>query len=132
MESFRNFFFSIHRIACLMIAMTYVLMNNFCPCFLFELYNDNCCIFRDATQYKEGAHIKELSKLNRDLKNVIVIDWNKNHVQVTTLFVNVIILLHKSVNYLYLYLNKLRKLCSKFDNYTLYTQVLTYNLSTKQ
>jgi import inner membrane translocase subunit TIM50 len=38
-------------------------------------------LFRDATQYKDGAHIKELSKLNRDLKNVIVVDWNKDHIQ---------------------------------------------------
>jgi import inner membrane translocase subunit TIM50 len=38
-------------------------------------------LFRDATNYKNGVHIKELSTLNRDLKKVIVIDWNKEHVQ---------------------------------------------------
>ena len=34
-------------------------------------------LFRDATRYKNGTHVKELSCLNRDLKKVIVIDWNK-------------------------------------------------------
>lgn len=38
-------------------------------------------LFRDATKYQNGVHIKELSNLNRDLKRVIVVDWNKDHVQ---------------------------------------------------
>jgi len=38
-------------------------------------------LFRDATKYENGIHIKELSNLNRDLKKVIVIDWNKEHIQ---------------------------------------------------
>eukprot|EP00088_Acartia_fossae_P033603 TRINITY_DN3440_c0_g1_i1.p1 TRINITY_DN3440_c0_g1~~TRINITY_DN3440_c0_g1_i1.p1 ORF type:complete len:423 (-),score=87.63 TRINITY_DN3440_c0_g1_i1:34-1302(-) len=38
-------------------------------------------LYRDATKYQNGVHIKELSNLNRDLKKVIVIDWNKDHVQ---------------------------------------------------
>ena len=38
-------------------------------------------LFRDATRFKNGTHIKELNCLNRDLKKVIVIDWNKNATQ---------------------------------------------------
>ena len=34
-------------------------------------------LFRDATRFKNGTHVKELNCLNRDLKKVIVIDWNK-------------------------------------------------------
>merc|ERR1719481_1054440 len=33
-------------------------------------------LFRDATWFKNGTHRKDLHSLNRDLKNVIVIDWN--------------------------------------------------------
>lgn len=38
-------------------------------------------LFRDATRFKNGTHVKELNCLNRDLKKVIVIDWNKNSTQ---------------------------------------------------
>lgn len=38
-------------------------------------------LYRDATRYKNGVHVKELSNLNRDLRKVIVIDWNKDHLQ---------------------------------------------------
>lgn len=38
-------------------------------------------LFRDATRFKNGAHIKDLHCLNRDLKKVIVVDWNKNSTQ---------------------------------------------------
>jgi import inner membrane translocase subunit TIM50 len=39
-------------------------------------------LFRDATHYINGHHCKDLSRLNRDLKKVIVIDWNKETIQV--------------------------------------------------
>ena len=35
-------------------------------------------LFRDATRYVDGHHKKDLSALNRDLKKVIVVDWNEN------------------------------------------------------
>ena len=38
-------------------------------------------LFKDATKFKNGAHIKELNCLNRDLRKVIVVDWNKLSVQ---------------------------------------------------
>jgi len=38
-------------------------------------------LFRDATKFKNGMHVKELGCLNRDLKKVIVVDWNKNTTQ---------------------------------------------------
>jgi len=38
-------------------------------------------LFRDATRFKNGTHVKELNCLNRDLKKVIVIDWNKTTTQ---------------------------------------------------
>ena len=38
-------------------------------------------LFRDATRFKIGTHIKELNCLNRDLKKVIVVDWNENATQ---------------------------------------------------
>jgi len=38
-------------------------------------------LYRDATRYVNGTHLKDLSSLNRDLKKVIVIDWNKDHIQ---------------------------------------------------
>ncbi|EDO35587.1 predicted protein, partial [Nematostella vectensis] len=34
-------------------------------------------LFRDATKYIKGTHVKDLSGINRDLKKVIVIDCNK-------------------------------------------------------
>ncbi|VDP81917.1 unnamed protein product [Echinostoma caproni] len=34
-------------------------------------------LFREATRYKNGKHIKDLSCLNRDLSRVILIDWDK-------------------------------------------------------
>lgn len=33
-------------------------------------------LFRDSTRYENGVHIKDLNCLNRDLKNVIHVDWN--------------------------------------------------------
>ncbi len=30
-------------------------------------------MYRDSTQYKEGKHVRDLSKLNRDLSNVLLI-----------------------------------------------------------
>ncbi|XP_042904599.1 mitochondrial import inner membrane translocase subunit TIM50 isoform X2 [Parasteatoda tepidariorum] len=33
-------------------------------------------LFRDATRYMEGHHVKDLSCLNRELSKVIFIDWN--------------------------------------------------------
>jgi len=33
-------------------------------------------LFRDATWFKNGIHMKDLYRLNRDLKRVIVVDWN--------------------------------------------------------
>jgi len=33
-------------------------------------------LFRDATRFKNGIHQKDLYTLNRDLKRVIVVDWN--------------------------------------------------------
>ncbi|KAK5650167.1 hypothetical protein RI129_001196 [Pyrocoelia pectoralis] len=38
-------------------------------------------LVRDATHFEDGMHIKDLSKLNRDLRKVIVIDWNANSVR---------------------------------------------------
>lgn len=38
-------------------------------------------LFRDATKYMKGHHVKDLSKLNRDLKKVIYIDWDPNSFQ---------------------------------------------------
>ncbi|XP_031565342.1 mitochondrial import inner membrane translocase subunit TIM50-like [Actinia tenebrosa] len=35
-------------------------------------------LFRDATNYVNGTHVKDLSCINRDLKKVIVIDCNKS------------------------------------------------------
>ncbi|GIX77516.1 mitochondrial import inner membrane translocase subunit TIM50-C [Caerostris extrusa] len=34
-------------------------------------------LFRDATRYMDGHHVKDLSCLNRDLSKVIFIDWNE-------------------------------------------------------
>lgn len=33
-------------------------------------------LYRDTTKYKDGVHIKDLGKLNRDLTKVIYIDWD--------------------------------------------------------
>ncbi|KFD58983.1 hypothetical protein M514_00146 [Trichuris suis] len=33
-------------------------------------------LYRDATKYVKGEHVKDLSCLNRDLSKVILIDWN--------------------------------------------------------
>ncbi|KAF7492380.1 Mitochondrial import inner membrane translocase subunit TIM50-C [Sarcoptes scabiei] len=33
-------------------------------------------LFRDSTRYEDGVHIKDLNRLNRDLKKVIHIDWD--------------------------------------------------------
>lgn len=41
-------------------------------------------LFRDATRYVNGSHVKDLGALNRDLKKVIVVDWNKNSVQLNS------------------------------------------------
>ncbi|KER19944.1 hypothetical protein T265_15427, partial [Opisthorchis viverrini] len=35
-------------------------------------------LFREATRYRNGKHIKDLSCLNRDLSRVILIDWDPN------------------------------------------------------
>lgn len=37
-------------------------------------------LFRDATRYVDGHHTKDLFALNRDLKKMIVVDWNENSV----------------------------------------------------
>lgn len=29
-----------------------------------------CRLYRDSTQYKEGKHVRDLSKLNRDMRQV--------------------------------------------------------------
>ncbi|XP_067131748.1 mitochondrial import inner membrane translocase subunit TIM50-C-like isoform X2 [Centruroides vittatus] len=38
-------------------------------------------LFRDATRYLNGHHVKDLSCLNRDLSKVIFIDWNQKSFQ---------------------------------------------------
>ncbi|CAH1173886.1 unnamed protein product [Phaedon cochleariae] len=38
-------------------------------------------LVRDSTHFIDGHHVKNLDKLNRDLKKVIVIDWNSQSVQ---------------------------------------------------
>ena len=38
-------------------------------------------LFREATLYKDGGYIKDLSYLNRDLKKVIIVDTNSHHVK---------------------------------------------------
>ncbi len=37
-------------------------------------------LFRDATRYIDGNHVKDLKAVNRDLSKVILIDWNENSV----------------------------------------------------
>ncbi|KIV93665.1 hypothetical protein PV10_04860 [Exophiala mesophila] len=38
-------------------------------------------LFREATLYKDGGYIKDLSYLNRDLKKVLIIDTDPHHVK---------------------------------------------------
>uniref|UniRef100_A0A0V0G8C3 Mitochondrial import inner membrane translocase subunit TIM50 n=1 Tax=Triatoma dimidiata TaxID=72491 RepID=A0A0V0G8C3_TRIDM len=38
-------------------------------------------LVRDATDFIDGHHVKNLDCLNRDLKKVIVVDWNSNSVK---------------------------------------------------
>lgn len=38
-------------------------------------------LVRDSTHFVDGHHIKNLDKLNRDLKKVIVVDWNSESVR---------------------------------------------------
>lgn len=38
-------------------------------------------LVRDATHFVDGHHVKNLDRLNRDLKRVIVIDWNTDSVK---------------------------------------------------
>ncbi|XP_065320527.1 mitochondrial import inner membrane translocase subunit TIM50-like isoform X2 [Gordionus sp. m RMFG-2023] len=38
-------------------------------------------LFRDATRYQNGYHVKDLSCLNRDLSKVIMVDWNSKAVE---------------------------------------------------
>jgi len=38
-------------------------------------------LFRDATKYMNRAHVKDLSKLNRDLSKVILVDWDNRAFQ---------------------------------------------------
>lgn len=35
-------------------------------------------LVRDATHFVDGHHVKNLDNLNRDLRKVIVIDWDPN------------------------------------------------------
>merc|ERR1719158_1974087 len=59
-------------------GMTFwAIINGMDPNGQFIMYR----LFRDATRFKNGTHIKELNCLNRDLKKVIVVDWNKNATQ---------------------------------------------------
>jgi len=55
-------------------AMTfYPIINGMDPQNQYIMYR----LFRDATRFKNGTHTKDLYSLNRDLKKVIVIDWNE-------------------------------------------------------
>ena len=38
-------------------------------------------LFRDATRYVDGHHVKDLDCLNRDPTKVIVVDWNSKSVE---------------------------------------------------
>ena len=40
----------------------------------------NYRLFRDATRFIKGHHVKDVSALNRDPKRVIIIDWDKEAV----------------------------------------------------
>ena len=37
-------------------------------------------LFRDATRYVDGNHVKDLDCINRDLSKVITVDWNNKSV----------------------------------------------------
>lgn len=55
-------------------AMTfYPIINGMDPQNQYIMYR----LFRDATRFKNGTHTKDLYSVNRDLKKVIVIDWNE-------------------------------------------------------
>jgi len=57
-------------------AIAHPLMDNIDPewRFMHRLY-------RDATKYMNRAHVKDLSKLNRDLSKVIMVDWDSQAFQ---------------------------------------------------
>lgn len=38
-------------------------------------------LFRDATRFTDGHHVKDLSALNRDLSKVIVVDWDEESIK---------------------------------------------------
>ncbi|KAJ8984887.1 hypothetical protein NQ317_002727 [Molorchus minor] len=38
-------------------------------------------LVRDSTHFVKGHHVKNLDKLNRDLKKIIVVDWNSNSIK---------------------------------------------------
>lgn len=38
-------------------------------------------LVRDSTKFVDGHHVKDLSRLNRDLKRVIVVDWHPESVR---------------------------------------------------
>ncbi|XP_046822411.1 mitochondrial import inner membrane translocase subunit TIM50-C-like isoform X1 [Vespa crabro] len=38
-------------------------------------------LFRDATRFTDGHHVKDLAALNRDLSKVIVVDWNNESIK---------------------------------------------------
>lgn len=38
-------------------------------------------LVRDSTHFVDGHHVKDLSRLNRDLNRVIVVDWNPESVK---------------------------------------------------
>ncbi|XP_041281098.1 mitochondrial import inner membrane translocase subunit TIM50, partial [Onychostruthus taczanowskii] len=35
-------------------------------------------LFRDATRYMDGHHVKDISCLNRDPARVVVVDWRRD------------------------------------------------------
>lgn len=52
---------------------------------VIEAVDPNNCIsyklVRDSTHFVDGHHVKNISKLNRDLSKVIVVDWNSESVK---------------------------------------------------
>ena len=38
-------------------------------------------LFRDATDFRENHHIKNLDWLNRDLSKVVVVDWDSKSIK---------------------------------------------------
>ncbi|XP_014614437.1 PREDICTED: mitochondrial import inner membrane translocase subunit TIM50-C [Polistes canadensis] len=38
-------------------------------------------LFRDATHFTDGHHVKDLTSLNRDLSKVIVVDWDEESIK---------------------------------------------------